>query len=202
MQYSGAQVVSFIVLLIGTAAIIASIATDHWSVYNIVGSISEHRGLWRPCTDGKLGGLEGKTCQNRFEVNVKENQLDVTHQDFQPWEIACLALMCASALLGILSLLFSPCCCNRCGLCLTFWVLLATLCCAAGIGLYAYQLKTENTKAFKIGDATITLGTNTIYKYEFDWSFWLAVGGGICQLLSTLGFGVSRARQHQYSHTI
>ena len=44
MQYSGLQVFSFIVLLVGTAAIIGSIATTHWTTHDVGTDISEVAG--------------------------------------------------------------------------------------------------------------------------------------------------------------
>jgi len=212
MQYSGLQVVAFVILILVTGAIIASIATNYSSYHmdsQLSGAVNlnSHRGLWRACQEdsvefGKLFkvGSGASPCQNRFEISFEDGQVDLKHVNVQTWEIACLALMCGSAVLGILSLLFSPCCCNRCGLCLTFWVLLATLCCAAAVGLYAYQTSTAQVKTYELAStATIQLKGP---KFDFGWSFWLAVGGGACQLFATLGFGVSRARQHSYSQTI
>jgi len=171
--------------------------------------LSSHRGLWRSCQDDnvKVGEIlnvqSGSTgCTNRFEINVQEDlkKVEFKHVNVQTWEIACLALMCASAAVGIVSLLFSPCCCNRCGLCLTIWVLLATLCCAAGVGLYAYEMSTGHVKTIELAEnVNVNLQGP---KLNHGWSFWLAVGGGACQLFATLGFGISRARQHNYSQTI
>jgi len=200
MNFSGLQVFSFVLLLAGTGLIIASIATSNWSdqTFETSDGVSRNvtRGLWSQCVQpASIGNLQ-QPCQisNRFEGISKSDSVnqgaDKFVKEFRIWEIACLALMGSSAVLGLLSLLFSPCCCNRCPCCLVIVVLLATLCCAAGLGTYAYEYTNDPSTQGKVTFSA------------FSWSFWVAVAGGGCQLFATILFGISRARVQQYSHTI
>ncbi|CDW57406.1 protein clc isoform [Trichuris trichiura] len=209
MQFAGVQIVSFLLLLAGTALVITSIATSHWSYDSSglgIGNVEllqNYRGLWEKCHRinvdlGSAGVSNGYHCVNRFKaVFERASQGDFSRQDqdLQAWEIAVLALMCISALVSVISLVFSPCCCNRCGSCLTFWVLIAALCTVAGVGTYAYEVYSTDQKGHEI--ASITHGTVT-----FGWSYWIAVAGGCCQMLSSIGLGISRARHSAYSHVI
>lgn len=216
MYYSGLQVFSFVVLLVGTGLIIASIPTPNWThqIFSKAGDyeFSADRGLYQQCqnypelientkdffnslfNDG--GDKAGKrVCTNRFEAFQKEGTFDNLKNAFKAWEVACLALMVGSALLGLLALILSPCCCRRCGFCLVITVLLATLCCAAGVGTFAYYSKAEPTAS--------TTAVVTVDKAILEWSFWLAVAGGGCQLIATILFGISSCRHDgSYSHTI
>jgi len=201
MQFSCLQVFSFILLLAGTGLIIASIATSNWTEQVYLGSaglrFGVERGLWMQCTDARaetLGlNVGARDCKNRFEEAVQSKNVEDVNQNFQIWEIVCIALMGASALLGLLTLIFSPCCCTRCPCCLVLWSLLATLCCAAGVGTYAYEIRNNPPVHASVTTEVVTFG----------WSFWIAVAGGACQLVSTILFGVSRARvSYEYSSTI
>ncbi|KHJ44293.1 hypothetical protein D918_05654 [Trichuris suis] len=195
MQFTGVQIISFLLLLAGTTLVITSIATSHWSYDSSglgIGNVEllqNYRGLWEKChrinVDLGSSGLGSSAyhCVNRFKAV------------FEPWEIAVLTLMCISALVSVISLVFSPCCCNRCGSCLTFWVLVAALCTVAGVGTYAYEVYSTEQKGHEI--ASITHATVT-----FGWSYWIAVAGGCCQMLSAIGLGISRARHSSYSHVI
>jgi len=218
MQCSGLQVAAFLLLLAGTILIAISIGTSSWSkrqltksvsvegVGSIGGGVTIERGLWNECqrygaqTDiGEAFKIDHDHCVNRYEkVWEKRDQL-TTGEDFkqlfkdlQAWEVAVLAMMCGSGLLGILSLLFSPCCCNRCGCCLASFVFFAASLCASAVCTYAYYVSTA-------GDSDRNF---EIKMKEFGWSFWCAVAGGACQFFSGIMFAVSRCRQHSYSHTI
>ncbi|KRX26604.1 hypothetical protein T07_12200 [Trichinella nelsoni] len=231
MHFTGLQVFSFLLLLAGTGLVIASVATGYWS-YESSGlkagnldAYEKRRGLWEKChrffgISGILGdkAQDGFRCVNRFKALLEQvQQGELTWKDvevqcessrnvnfqimdyllfFSAWEIAVLALMSISALISVMSLIFSPCCCKRCGCCLTFWVLIAALCTISGVGLYAYE-------ATAVGDKAVPdLNELMSGKVAFGWSFWLAVAGGLCQIFSTVGFGVSRARHQPYSHSI
>ncbi|KRY31898.1 hypothetical protein T01_12321 [Trichinella spiralis] len=215
MHFTGLQVFSFLLLLAGTGLVIASVATGYWS-YESSGlkagnldAYEKRRGLWEKChrffgISGILGdkAQDGYRCVNRFKAlleQVQQGELtwkDVEVQCESTWEIAVLALMSISALISVMSLIFSPCCCKRCGCCLTFWVLIAALCTISGVGLYAYEATAVQDKAVPDLNELIS------GKVTFGWSFWLAVAGGLCQIFSTVGFGVSRARHQPYSHSI
>ncbi|XP_003376705.1 conserved hypothetical protein [Trichinella spiralis] len=215
MHFTGLQVFSFLLLLAGTGLVIASVATGYWS-YESSGlkagnldAYEKRRGLWEKChrffgISGILGdkAQDGYRCVNRFKAlleQVQQGELtwkDVEVQCESTWEIAVLALMSISALISVMSLIFSPCCCKRCGCCLTFWVLIAALCTISGVGLYAYEATAVQDKAVPDLNELIS------GKVTFGWSFWLAVAGGLCQIFSTVGFGVSRARHQPYSHLV
>jgi len=215
MQCSGLQVAAFVLLLCGTILIDISIGTSHWSKKTyakgglaslIGGSITAERGLWQECTivQGDLGESfrsEHERCVNRYEEAIKKAQqlqdgteIPGVFQNLEPWDYSVLAMMCSSGLLGILALLFSPCCCNRCGCCLASFIFLAASLCASGIATYAYYVSTsKHENSSFIEDINLK---------HFGWSFWCAVGGGACQFFSGIMFAVSRCRQHTYSHTI
>ncbi|KRY31897.1 hypothetical protein T01_12321, partial [Trichinella spiralis] len=212
MHFTGLQVFSFLLLLAGTGLVIASVATGYWS-YESSGlkagnldAYEKRRGLWEKChrffgISGILGdkAQDGYRCVNRFKAlleQVQQGELTWKDVEVQSWEIAVLALMSISALISVMSLIFSPCCCKRCGCCLTFWVLIAALCTISGVGLYAYEATAVQDKAVPDLNELIS------GKVTFGWSFWLAVAGGLCQIFSTVGFGVSRARHQPYSHVI
>ncbi|KRX56937.1 hypothetical protein T09_14586 [Trichinella sp. T9] len=212
MHFTGLQVFSFLLLLAGTGLVIASVATSYWSYDSSglkVGNLDAYekrRGLWEKChrflgVSGVLGdkAQDGFRCVNRFKAlleQVQQGELTWKDVEVQSWEIAVLALMSISALISVMSLIFSPCCCKRCGCCLTFWVLIAALCTISGVGLYAYEATAVEDKA--VPDLNELMSG----KVTFGWSFWLAVAGGLCQIFSTVGFGVSRARHQPYSHVI
>ncbi|KRZ34914.1 hypothetical protein T4B_10669, partial [Trichinella pseudospiralis] len=141
MHFTGLQVFSFLLLLAGTGLVIASVATGYWS-YESSGlkagnldAYEKRRGLWEKChrffgISGVLGdkAQDGFRCVNRFKAlleQVQQGELTWKDVEVQSWEIAVLALMSISALISVISLIFSPCCCKRCGCCLTFWVLIA-----------------------------------------------------------------------------
>ncbi|KRY72909.1 hypothetical protein T4A_6703, partial [Trichinella pseudospiralis] len=210
MHFTGLQVFSFLLLLAGTGLVIASVATGYWS-YESSGlkagnldAYEKRRGLWEKChrffgISGVLGdkAQDGFRCVNRFKAlleQVQQGELTWKDVEVQSWEIAVLALMSISALISVISLIFSPCCCKRCGCCLTFWVLIAALCTISGVGLYAYEATAVEDKAIPDLNELIS------GKITFGWSFWLAVAGGLCQIFSTVGFGISRARHQPYSH--
>ncbi|KRZ17473.1 hypothetical protein T11_16644, partial [Trichinella zimbabwensis] len=212
MHFTGLQVFSFLLLLAGTGLVIASVATGYWS-YESSGlkagnldAYEKRRGLWEKChrffgISGVLGdkAQDGFRCVNRFKAlleQVQQGELTWKDVEVQSWEIAVLALMSISALISVISLIFSPCCCKRCGCCLTFWVLIAALCTISGVGLYAYEATAVEDKAIPDLNELIS------GKITFGWSFWLAVAGGLCQIFSTVGFGISRARHQPYSHVI
>jgi len=186
MQFTGPQVLGFVALLAGTALVGTSLGTSYWTQTKQFAGVESHRGLWEICGSGF--GLSG--CDNRFKKLQNQIQNQESPQKIQdvmePYEWACFLLMCISAFLSILSLLSSPCCCNRCGGCLSFTVFVACLCTSATIGTWAYMLKQEQKM---IGD--------------FAWSYWLAVAGGALQLVSALLFGVSRVKErYNYSQSI
>uniref|UniRef100_A0A5S6QIW4 Clc-like protein n=1 Tax=Trichuris muris TaxID=70415 RepID=A0A5S6QIW4_TRIMR len=196
MQFTGIQVVSFLLLLAGAGLVMTSIATSHWSydssglAIGNVDFLQNYRGLWEKChrfsIDLGSSSSAGYHCVNRFKSvfdRASEGDFSTQDHDVQAWEIAVLTLMCISALVSVISLAFSPCCCNRWGSCLTFWVLIAALCTAAGVGTYAYEVLSVEQKGHEI--ASITHNTVT-----FGWSYWLAVAGGCCQMLSAIGLAV------------
>jgi len=216
MQCSGVQVAGFLVLLGGTILIAISIGTSSWST--VGGKVSSQqgglgswgtgggeveRGLWQECYRGagSIGNLkaEHEQCYNRYQEALKKleelkdgNEIyNAISKELQPWEVAVLALMCGSGLLAILSLLFTPCCCNRCGCCLATFVLFAAALSATGVCTFAYYISTgQSNKDFELSTK------------HFGWSFWCAVAGAGCQFISGVLFAVSRCRQHSYSHTI
>jgi len=216
MQCSGLQVGAFLVLLAGTILIAISIGTSSWSTVSGKASSQQlnlgnwasgggevERGLWQECyrVAGAVSSLkiEHDQCYNRYQAALdKIEQLrdgkevyEALSKELQPWEVAVLALMCGSGLLGILSLLFTPCCCNRCGCCLASFVLFAAALSTSGVCTYAYYISTGQ------GNKDFSLDTK-----HFGWSFWCAVAGGASQFLAGVLFAVSRCRQHSYSHTI
>ncbi|KAL1239464.1 Diaminopimelate epimerase [Trichinella pseudospiralis] len=187
MHFTGLQVFSFLLLLAGTGLVIASVATGYWS-YESSGlkagnldAYEKRRGLWEKChrffgISGVLGdkAQDGFRCVNRFKAlleQVQQGELTWKDVEVQSWEIAVLALMSISALISVISLIFSPCCCKRCGCCLTFWVLIAALCTISGVGLYAYEATAVEDKAIPDLNELIS------GKITFGWSFWLAVAG-------------------------
>jgi hypothetical protein len=194
--------------------VVISICTNNWSAYEYRGAINvggtnilsgdyrTERGLWKECgyRSASVGPKQWDhyTCLNRYTEAWKDLQNAQNGQDFEKtlskhlkaWEIAVLALMIGSGFLGILTLVFSPCCCNRCGCCLATWVFLAAALAAAGICTYAYYVSTEGKDEIEIDVR------------QFGWSFWCAVAGGGAQFFAGIFFAVSRCRQHSYSHTI
>lgn len=202
------QFLSFLLLLSGTTLIGTSIGTTDWSYsyteQDILGQemkLIYYRGLWRQCVEAEESSSSSSPiqhsaqlnfgCETRFSV---ETNFDTTappiiiHQSFKAWEISVLALMSASALVGIFSVICCGCCRNRCGYCLATFVLLGGLCSAGGVGVYAYFIKNSDEQS-----QTLTLETliNAFLQTQFGWSYWLAAGGGACQLLSAIFYYVS-----------
>jgi len=212
MQCSGLQVAAFLLLLGGTILVVISIGTSNWTQRSSGGGVlgtaigaefTYERGLWQECYYSGVGKLDSEKlkatnqhCINRYEDVFKEREKlgvdgDSVKERFkklEAWEIAVMALMIGSGLLGILSLVFSPCCCNRCGCCLATFVFFAASLCASAICTYAYYTSTNEEWKNDVK--------------QFGWSFWCAVGGAACQFISGILFAVSRCRQHSYSHTI
>jgi len=212
MYYSGVQVGSFVVLLLGTAAIIVSIATNNWSKHEIGGSLAKatyYRGLIYSCKHIQLG-FEGTTCTNRYEglyTELKDNaQKAVDNKDatyvignVEAWDVGCLACMVASAVFGILALLTAPCCCHRCGCCLSSFVFFASLCSIAGIATYVYY--TEQGRQIHVFGESFPAGPDA-WQSHYDWSFFVAVGGAALQLIASILFCVGRGRSHAYTQQI
>uniref|UniRef100_A0A914X7U1 Uncharacterized protein n=1 Tax=Plectus sambesii TaxID=2011161 RepID=A0A914X7U1_9BILA len=212
MQYSGLQVLAWMLLLVGTGALVASIATDYWSVHEmpVIGqSVVMHRGLLRQCTRAEVLAFYKHDCTNRWSELVDEvrklddgGQFTLSRQNMKAFEIITVALIGLSVVVAALTLLFGPCTCHKCGCCVTFWVLLSAVCSATAIGLYAYYTVHGETMTLNILGQTVSTQINEDRLDNLAWSFYLAVGGCVCQILSGLFFGCARARTHSYSHTI
>lgn len=214
-QYSGVQVLSFSLLLIGTAASIFALSTSHWSSFSYslrdstgvldaianaasaIGFKSGRRGLWIQCNTPRVGDLE--ECSSRFDTlrsQVEQGEFSVP-QNFKPLEIVCLALMIVSAGLGVLALFLAPCVCHRCGCCLSIFVFVAGLSAAAAVGCYTYfhlsgQIATD-VKSLTFVDR--------VEPESFGYSFWCAVAAAVSQVFASLLFA-GDSRSHDYSHTI
>jgi len=218
MQCSGLQIFSFLVLLTGTVAVVVSICTRSWFITRPIdvavtvpgtsigasAGVEVERGLWYECQREWVGdsSISHEQCGNRFDqlteqlIQERHGQASNSNKisDVQVWEMVVLGLMCGSALLGLVSLLFSPCCCNRCGCGLASAVFFAAALSASGLCTYAYYAMTNhfNDNQLQIGEIS----------KHFGWSYWCGVAGGACQFFSGILFAVSRCRQHSYSHTV
>ena len=89
---------AFVLLLVGTGAVVASIATDFWSYHHgfteTTGLGSSYRGLWRSCvtidSPKILKGLTGqdsdqplvKDCASRFDLDINLSQVRLKTKTF------------------------------------------------------------------------------------------------------------------------
>lgn len=202
MNFTACQVVWFIVLLAGIACIITAIATDYWEYRYIsdmkgFGKISAHRGLIQSCHECTVlcGLLETKTCHYRFaSFKVEKDTYDVSYKSLEVWEISVLALMCASAFIGLVSLVSSFCCCNRCPWCLGILIAFATACATAGLAVYAWKCGTGDSNTIRLVRPDST--------HEFGWSFWVGVAGTGLKLIAGIGFALVSRNKHSNSMTI
>ncbi len=96
MQYSGSQVLSFLLLLVGTAAVVASIATNYWSQHErqlLSAKVYTYRGLWRSCHKSDTNWAVFRTntyeCTNRFQLTLErannegDTSIDFSHNDME-----------------------------------------------------------------------------------------------------------------------
>ncbi|KFD58382.1 hypothetical protein M513_00608 [Trichuris suis] len=268
MQFTGVQIISFLLLLAGTTLVITSIATSHWSYDSSglgIGNVEllqNYRGLWEKChrinVDLGSSGLGSSAyhCVNRFKaVFERASQGDFSRPDqdlqgeffsraFFPFfylhcfslgdsrldshvhfglgqcHLSCVFALLLQSLRFLLDLLGSRCR-NRRPIGSEAKIELMSLhfsqfsrnysmtrgqqtgkipnvfslCTVAGVGTYAYEVYSTEQKGHEI--ASITHATVT-----FGWSYWIAVAGGCCQMLSAIGLGISRARHSSYSHVI
>ncbi|VDM27557.1 unnamed protein product [Toxocara canis] len=169
-----------------------------------------HRGLWKQCTRY----LIDTQCVNRFSKladDVREvmliganvfdgNRTPISGKKLQVFEWVILALMLISIGLSVLSLLCSPCCCNHCNCCLSFWVFFAGICSACACIWYAYQNQIGQTLTFNI----LQPDDLPLYRMhnQLAWSFYLAVCGSICQVMSGVFFACTKSRRSTYAHSV
>uniref|UniRef100_A0A915JHJ7 Uncharacterized protein n=1 Tax=Romanomermis culicivorax TaxID=13658 RepID=A0A915JHJ7_ROMCU len=131
---------------------------------------------------------------------VKLSSTFISDKKLFVWEIICLALMTASASLGLLTLVFAPCLCSRCGCCLSVFVLIAGLSAAVGVCAYTYfHLTGKSASLPKIDDIP---GSVIIIPKAFGYSYWCAVAAAVGQLLASVLFSIGRGRSHEYEQTI
>jgi hypothetical protein len=213
--YSGTQVCSFIVLLLGTAAIIVSLATNFWVVKSssiLTVETKIHSGLVFRCVSAEgtiLGHHDSKTgCLNRYSALYEDVKKDVTNvdpealfknTDIRHWEFGVLVLMAAAALFGVLSLLTAPCCCHKCGCCQGCLVLWSAVTAVAGIIVFVVFTEQGKEPVSIIG---INIAQPEAMKSNYSWSFFVAVGGALLQSIASLMFCLGRGRSHAYTQQI
>jgi hypothetical protein len=214
-SYSGISIGSFLILLIGTAAIITSIASHHWTILDKtvpgLGGVIFERGLIQQCKTGTVA-LAGSATQctmrykdllNQFRDKMEtigENGGEIDGifgtQDLRAWEFIILVLMSASAVFGVLALLVGPCCCHRCGCCLGTYVLMAALCSTAGVLFYVYN--EEKGQTIEFGEVSLDVNVST-----YGWSFYAACLGAACQAIASFLFCIGgRSRSNEYTQQI
>jgi len=212
--YSGTQVCSFIVLLLGTAAIIVSIATNFWVMQSHSALSVEtkyHSGLIFRCmsAESSLLNTDTKTgCVNRYSGLYEDVKKDMgnadpealfKNTDLRSWEFSVLVLMVAAGVFGVLGLLTAPCCCHKCGCCQGCLVLWSALASIAAIIVFVYFTEQGKQPTSFLG---ISVATPDAFKSNYSWSFFVAVGGAALQTIASLMFCLGRGRSHAYTQQI
>jgi len=210
--YSGTQVCSFVVLLLGTAAIIVALATNFWvmqssSVLTI--ETKYHSGLIFRCAEASVLGSQAKSaCNNRYANLYEEVKHDVANvdpdalfknTDLRSWEFSVLVLMVAAGVFGVLGLATAPCCCHKCGCCQGCLVLWSALTSIAAIGVYVYFTEQGKQPYSFFGN---NIAQPEALKSNYSWSFFVAVGGAVLQSIASLMFCLGRGRSHAYTQQI
>jgi len=209
--YNCAQVAGFVVLLLGTAAIIVSTVTNFWLV---MPTGTAHSGLIYNCLNGKgviLNVHDSDTiCANRFSGLYDNVKKEVDGQDFdalfkntdvRSWQFAVLLLMVVAGALGVVAIATAPCCrnCSCCQGCLVLWSAIMS---AAGIIVYVYY--TEQAK-HQVIEAFGTELSVDVPKPKYSWSFFVAIIGAALQTFASLTFCVGGSvvtRSRTYTHQI
>ncbi|CAB3400186.1 unnamed protein product [Caenorhabditis bovis] len=202
MQFTGLQVVSWILLLVGTGMLAISLISDFWSIHeprSPTDNLVMNRGILKQCISTRqyascsfrLSSMF-KQLRNYMEsYDVLTERTTYQHLATQTFEVVVALFIVIAALIAGTILFFGPFCCQRCKASTTLLLFLTGV--FAGSGCLIYLNANREGKTF-----TLQQMMNDVYQYDYgsrnntlSWSFYLAVASSVTILFSALLLCVS-----------
>ncbi|CAL2049754.1 CBN-CLC-3 protein [Caenorhabditis brenneri] len=185
-QFTGLQVVSWILLLVGTGMLVIALVSDYWSIHqprNQMEHLQMHRGVLRQCITAR----KHETCNFRLSSMFKQlrNFMDgydmyseksmYRHLPTQTYEVFVALFLAISCMVAGTVLLFGPFCCQRCKPSTTLLIFITGV--FSGSGCAIYWNANREGKTFTLQH----LPFQDVYHYDYgsdmntlSWSFWMA----------------------------
>ncbi|CAD6187466.1 unnamed protein product [Caenorhabditis auriculariae] len=193
MQFTGLQVVSWILLLVGNGMLIIASVSDFWSVHtprNQMDGLVMNRGIIRQCISTKQYG----SCDFRLASIFKQlrNLYDTyaartiyRHMPAKTFEVFVVLFISISISVATVVLTFGPFCCQKCKAATTLLILITGVFSAAGCFIYWTANREGNTFTLQ------HMPFEHVFHYDYgsdenllSWSFYLAASSAAFLLIS------------------
>ncbi|CAI5455317.1 unnamed protein product [Caenorhabditis angaria] len=205
MQFTGLQVVSWILLLLGTGVLTISLISDYWSTHiphDHHENLSMNRGLLRQCIrtssysncNFRLASIF-KHLKETFKLDgdLMSARTIYRHKPTQSFEIFVALFIVIACLVAGTVLLFGPFCCQKCKASTTLLIFITGV--FSGSGCLVYWNSNREGHTFTLVQSSYS---QEYFNFEYSgdinnlsWSFYMACTSTVIILISAFLLCVS-----------